>query len=189
MKDRAADFEKRYPGRGKEVMYATATKMAKKMAEQAMELQPKTQSSQKPDQQQKKIEQQQSRTRQQEVQILQRKLQALRSAPKGVDPSIMASYEPEGEMVDERRREDKGTPRKPRDPAVEIVRLQNPGTMTRSGGTIAGHEEKRGVKKDRTSKVKPESPTNPPTQKLATRKAQAERQREISREIQSSRFD
>ena len=55
MKSKAADFEKRYPGRGKEVMYATATKMAKKMAEQAMELQPKTntpsqqQQSQKPD--------------------------------------------------------------------------------------------------------------------------------------------
>jgi hypothetical protein len=34
MKDKATDFEKRYPGRGKEVMYATATKMAKKIAEQ-----------------------------------------------------------------------------------------------------------------------------------------------------------
>lgn len=33
MKDKAADFEKRYPGRGKEVMYATATKMAKRIAE------------------------------------------------------------------------------------------------------------------------------------------------------------
>jgi hypothetical protein len=33
MKKRAEDFEKRYPGRGKEVMYAIATKMAKKMAE------------------------------------------------------------------------------------------------------------------------------------------------------------
>lgn len=43
MKDKASDFEKRYPGRGKEVMYATATKMAKKIAEQAMELQPKSQ--------------------------------------------------------------------------------------------------------------------------------------------------
>ena len=32
MKDKASDFEKRYPGRGKEVMYATATKMAKKIA-------------------------------------------------------------------------------------------------------------------------------------------------------------
>ena len=34
MKSKSADFEKRYPGRGKEVMYATATKMAKKIAEQ-----------------------------------------------------------------------------------------------------------------------------------------------------------
>jgi len=34
MKKSAGDFEKRYPGRGKEVMYATATKMAKKVAEQ-----------------------------------------------------------------------------------------------------------------------------------------------------------
>ena len=48
MKDKAADFEKRYPGRGKEVMYATATKMAKKISEQALELQPKTQSKEKP---------------------------------------------------------------------------------------------------------------------------------------------
>ncbi len=89
MKKSASDFEARYPGRGKEVMYATATKMAKKMAEQALELQPRTQSSQqKPDQQQKKTQQQQDRMRQQEVQILQRKLQALRSAPKGTDPSI-----------------------------------------------------------------------------------------------------
>jgi len=31
MKDKASDFEKRYPGRGKEVMYATATKLAKKI--------------------------------------------------------------------------------------------------------------------------------------------------------------
>ena len=48
MKDKSSDFEKRYPGRGKEVMYATATKIAKKIAEQAMELQPKTQSKEKP---------------------------------------------------------------------------------------------------------------------------------------------
>jgi hypothetical protein len=86
MKDKAADFEKRYPGRGKEVMYATATKMAKKMAEQALELQPKTQQNTH----QKKQDQQQERTRQQEIQIIQRKLQALRSAPKGSDPSITA---------------------------------------------------------------------------------------------------
>jgi hypothetical protein len=37
MKDKEADFENRYPGRGKEVMYATATKMAKKIAEQQLD--------------------------------------------------------------------------------------------------------------------------------------------------------
>ena len=107
MKDKASDFEKRYPGRGKEVMYATATKMAKKMAEQAMELQPKTQ--EKPDLAQKKTAQQQDRMRQQEVQILQKKLSTLRSAPKGTDPSITAGYEPEGEVVNERTRYAKET--------------------------------------------------------------------------------
>jgi hypothetical protein len=81
-----ADFERRYPGRGMEVKMATATKIAKKIAEQAMETQPEPKS----DQQQKKTQQQQDRMRQQEVQILQRKLQALRSAPKGANPSITA---------------------------------------------------------------------------------------------------
>jgi len=31
MKDKKSDFEKRYPGRGEEVMYATATKKAKEI--------------------------------------------------------------------------------------------------------------------------------------------------------------
>jgi hypothetical protein len=43
MKKNLSGFEKRYPGRGKEVMYATATKMAKKIAEQAMDFQSKAQ--------------------------------------------------------------------------------------------------------------------------------------------------
>ena len=38
MKKNIGDFEKRYPGRGKEVMYATATKMAKKVAEDANQI-------------------------------------------------------------------------------------------------------------------------------------------------------
>jgi hypothetical protein len=50
---------------------------------------------------QKRREQQNDRARQQEVQILQKKLQALRSSPKGSDPSIMASYKAEGEVVEE----------------------------------------------------------------------------------------
>jgi hypothetical protein len=88
-------------------MYATATKMAKRMEEEVSEIQPST----KP-QQEKKTQQQQDRMRQQEVQILQKKLQALRSAPKGTDPSITASYEPEGELVNERTRYAKETGKK-----------------------------------------------------------------------------
>ena len=42
MKDKKDDFERRYPGRGKEVMYATATKMAKKMAESITDQTPLT---------------------------------------------------------------------------------------------------------------------------------------------------
>ena len=90
MKSKAGDFEKRYPGRGKEVMYATATKLAKRIAEQAMEIQPKGQQSNQSAGEQKKVGQQRDKQRQQEVQILQRKLQALRSAPKGVDTDITA---------------------------------------------------------------------------------------------------
>ena len=107
MKDNAADFEGRYPGRGKEVMYATATKMAKKIAEQAPVMQPKKEEPDQQDQLQKKAAQQKDRMRQQEVQIIQRKLQALRSAPKGSDPSITAGYEPKGNVLDEIRRSSK----------------------------------------------------------------------------------
>ena len=85
MKDKAADFEKRYPGRGKEVMYATATKMAKKMAEQAMELQPKTQpQSTQPDPKAKIAAQ---RAKSAEINILQRRLQAIRQTPAGTPVS------------------------------------------------------------------------------------------------------
>jgi len=91
LKSKAADFEKRYPGRGEDVMFGVATNIAKKIAEQAMEIQPKTQ--QQSGQQnvmQKKVAQQKDRQKQQEVQILQRKLQALKSAPSGVDTDITA---------------------------------------------------------------------------------------------------
>ncbi len=36
MKDKGEEFEKRYPGRGKEVMFATATKVAKRVAEETV---------------------------------------------------------------------------------------------------------------------------------------------------------
>jgi hypothetical protein len=58
------------------------------MGEEVETFQSKTQETS--NQKEKKIQQQQDRMKQQEVQILQRKLQALKSAPKGTDPSITA---------------------------------------------------------------------------------------------------
>ena len=84
MKDKASDFEKRYPGRGKEVMYATATKMAKRMAEQALELQSKTQPVKQEDPKAKVSAQ---RAKSAEINILQRRLQAIRQTPAGTPVS------------------------------------------------------------------------------------------------------
>ena len=181
MKDKAADFEKRYPGRGKEVMYATATKMAKKIAEQAMEIQPKTQ--EKPDQVQKKISQQKDRQRQQEVQILQRKLQALRSAPRGVDTDITAGYEPKGEVIDERRKEDKvaGTPRKPRNRAFEIV-AKSMGS-SRMGVQPRGEKKVPGQKPPKAGEYG--SKTLSPAQKVQRRRDSSQR----AQDMMHSRFD
>ena len=83
MKDKAAEFEKRYPGRGKEVMYATATKMAKKMTEQALELQPKTQSqSQQSDPRAKQIQQKDIANKKR---LLQQKMAALSKGVTDID--------------------------------------------------------------------------------------------------------
>lgn len=166
MKDKAADFERRYPGRGKEVMYATATKMAKKMVEQEMKLQPKTEK-QEPTSFDKKISQQNDRQRQQEIQILNKKLQSLKSASKGSDPSIMASYNPEGELIDERRRSEKGTPRAPRNPAFELI--------SKSMGVGRMGVQPRGVKKEKGAPTP--GPIRTPAQKVqkirdAAKKAQ-----------------
>ena len=108
MKKSAGDFEKRYPGRGKEVMYATATKMAKKVAEDV-------------------------------------------------------------EQIDERRREDKGTPRPQRDRALEVVK----GMIRQQTGTPAGQRKKVPGKKPPTAGQygAPKSPA----QKLKLRKAQQQR--------------
>ena len=86
MKDKAADFEKRYPGRGKEVMYATATKMAKKVAEQAMELQPTVQQpTSNPQQaaQDQKAKIAAQRAKQAAINLKQKELATLRSTPAG----------------------------------------------------------------------------------------------------------
>ena len=107
MKSQSADFERRYPGRGKEVMYATATKMAKKIAEQV-------------------------------------------------------NNEPESEMIDERRRDEKGTPRKPRDLAFELV--------AKSMGSSRLGVQPRGKKK--VSGGPTPGPAITPKQKVAKRKTE-----------------
>jgi hypothetical protein len=83
-------------------------------------------------------------------------------------PSLQkAHYEMEGEVIDERRREDKGKPRRPRNRAVELVRgTDKEGITTRSGRTVKKHEEERGVpERDRT-----QNPEETTADRLAAKK-------------------
>jgi hypothetical protein len=89
-----------------------------------------------------------------------------------------------GELLDERTRERKGQPRKPRDRAIEVVRSMpnvKQGLMTRSGKTVAQHEAERGVPESDRPK-RPEQTTADrlkiKKQKEAAAKAAAERARE-----------
>ncbi len=157
MKKSAGDFEKRYPGRGKEVMYATATKQAKKLAEEDAQ-----------DPAEKRIQKQQQ---QRMLQLLQQKQRAVRS---GVT-DISASYKAEGEVLDERRRVEKGTPRKPRDRAFEMI--------AKSMGSSRAGVQPRGEKKV-PGKKKPSSGQSP-AQRVAMRRASAQR----SQDMMHSRFD
>jgi len=75
----------------------------------------------------------------------------------------MASYEPEGEVIDERRRQEKGTPRKPRDKAFELV--------AKSMGSNRLGVQPRGERKDRTGRVAPEPPQIAPADKVAKNRA------------------
>ena len=88
------------------------------------------------------------------------------------------SYEPEGEMIDERRRQDKGTPRKPRDKAFELV--------AKSMGTNRLGVRPRGEKKDRTSPVEAAPPEITPAQKVAKNRASRERGNEMMRDTRGT---
>jgi hypothetical protein len=87
------------------------------------------------------------------------------------NPIVMVSTE-ETEILDERRREEKGTPRKSRDSAIEMLRKMpstRQGLMTRSGKTVAQHEGERGVKKTPGA---PTSQGETTADRLSRRKAQ-----------------
>jgi hypothetical protein len=84
----------------------------------------------------------------------------------------------EVEMIDERRREDKGTPRKPRDKAFELV--------ANSMGANRLGVQPRGKRKDRTSPVQAEPPEITPAQKVAKNRASRERGNEFMRDTRGT---
>jgi len=182
MKKSAGDFEKRYPGRGKEVMYATATKQAKKVAEatdtQAMSTEKPTVQQQKKDLTQDPLRQKQLQTmkmmQQKEIQLQRQKFALQKQGQLPVTKE-------ETEVLDERRREDKGTPRGP-EPSAAFKAVSKMMGAGRVG------VKPRGVKKEPGKKPPvageygaPESPA----QKLAKRRAAAAK----SKQMQSSRHD
>jgi hypothetical protein len=106
------------------------------------------------------------------------------------NPIVMVSTE-ETEMIDERRREEKGTPRKPRDPAFEIV--------ARSMGTNRMGVQPRGQTRlqrqaseittnpetEKPERKRPASAGPTPAQKVAKRRADAQR----AQDMMHSRYD
>ena len=84
----------------------------------------------------------------------------------------------EGEMIDERRRQEKGTPRKPRDKAFELV--------AKSMGSNRLGVQPRGERKDRTGRVAPEPPQITPAQKVEKNRASRERGNEFMRDTKGT---
>jgi hypothetical protein len=101
MKSNKADFEKRYPGRGEEVMYATATKMAKKIAEQMNDEPPIATATPPIDNKKEMMDVKKlanlKMLQQKKQQIDRQKLQMQRSGKLPLE----ASYQPEGEVLED----------------------------------------------------------------------------------------
>jgi hypothetical protein len=157
---RKEEFEKRYPGRGEEVMYAFATKMAEKIVEQ-MDGEPTVATATPPIDNKKEMMDAKKLAnlkmlQQKKQQIDRQKLQMQRSGKLPLE----ASYQPEGDVIDERRRSEKGTPRKPRDLAFELV--------AKSMGSNRLGVQPRGKKK--VSGGPTPGPAITPKQKVAMRK-------------------
>jgi hypothetical protein len=108
---------------------------------------------------------------QKKQQIDRQKIQMQRSGKLPLE----ASYQPEGEQIDERRRSEKGTPRKPRDLAFELV--------AKSMGTGRMGVKSRGVKKVPGKKPlaagKYGSERRSPAQQVAINRAAAQRAQDM----------
>jgi hypothetical protein len=117
---------------------------------------------------------------QQKKQMMDR--QRLQMQKTGKLPLDTASYEPEGEVIDERRKEDKvaGTPRKPRNLAFELV-AKSMGTG-RMGVKPRGEKKVPGKKPPAAGEY---GATASPAQKVAKRRAA----RKSAQDNMSSRFD
>ena len=182
MKSNKADFEKRYPGRGEEVMYATATKMAKKIAEQMNDEPPIATATPPIDNKKEMMDAKKlanlKMLQQKKQQIDRQKLQMQRTGKLPLE----ASYQPEGNVIDELNRfeREKGINTKT-------------GRPTQTGGNpkIAARNKppfkyggSRQEPKDRTGKVVPVAAGEPgsgrqsPKNILDTRRANKERARE-----------
>ena len=175
MKKNLKDFESRYPGRGKEVMYATATKMAKKMTEQALDMQ--AQPKEKP------LDTVADKQKYASLKMIQQKQQQLQKQKLNLQKQgkLPLSSE-EVELIDERRKEDKvaGTSRKPRDPAFEFIAKKM--GAGRIGVQPRGQKKEKGKKPPVAGQYgAPESPA----QKVAKRRAAAQR----AQDMMHSRFD
>ena len=95
---------------------------------------------------------------QKKQQIDRQKIQMQRSGKLPLE----ASYQPEGEQIDERRRSEKGTPRASRNPAFELV--------AKSMGSNRLGVQPRGVKKDKGGPTP--GPAITSKQKVAKRKTE-----------------
>ena len=180
MKSQSADFEKRYPGRGKEVMYATATKMAKKIAEQMTDepaVSTPVVDNKKEMMDVKKLANLKM-LQQKKQQIDRQKLQMQRTGKLPLE----ASYQPEGNVIDELNRAERET---------GINTKTGRPTQTGGNSKIAARNKppfkyggSRQEPKDRTGKVVPVAAGEPgsgrqsPKNILDTRRANKERARE-----------
>jgi hypothetical protein len=180
MKSQSADFEKRYPGRGKEVMYATATKMAKKIAEQMTDepaVSTPAVDNKKEMMDVKKLANLKM-LQQKKQQIDRQKLQMQRTGKLPLE----ASYQPEGNVIDELNRAERET-------GINT----KTGRPTQTGGNpkIAARNKppfkyggSRQEPKDRTGKVVPATAGEPgsgrqsPKHIVDIRRANKERARE-----------
>jgi len=111
---------------------------------------------------------------QQKRQQLERQRMQMQKA--GKLPLETASYQPEGEVIDERRREDKGTPRGPEPSAAykAVSKMMGSGRLG---------VQPRGVKKDKGAPTS--EPSMTPAQKVAKRRADAQR----AQDMMHSRYD